>query len=226
MLIDPRNSGDWESCVVVPRLDLPSGWLFKSYMGVTATTGQLADNHDIIYLKTSSDAKVLEQVEEQSKVHFGLDDSWSSDSKFERVVEVINKLIDAHETLDHHVEHQLASVVDHIKNLISKLEKREDNSESRLTNLEAIIKKEVEGSLETRLSALEMQMKGSVERKMSNIESALDRKMTRIESKASEIVQTGSAAWRLPFFILLVVFLASAGGIYYFYRRLQKMHLL
>jgi mannose-binding lectin 2 len=127
--------------VTIPRLNLPAGWLSKSYIGVTATTGQLADNHDIIYLKTSSDATQIDQVEEEAKIHFALDEDLSTPDKFNRLVEVTNKLIDAHETLDHHVEHQLASVVDHIKNLISKLEKREDKSETRLTNLEDIIKK-------------------------------------------------------------------------------------
>ncbi len=45
-----------------------------------------------------------------------------------------------HDTLDHHVEHQLAAVMDHIKNLIGKLEKREDNAESRIENIEKLIK--------------------------------------------------------------------------------------
>ncbi len=44
------------------------------------------------------------------------------------------------ETLDHHVEHEFASVADNIKNLIGKLEKREDKSESRLENLEGLVK--------------------------------------------------------------------------------------
>lgn len=139
--MDPKNSGEWENCVSINKLNLPAGWVQKSYIGLTATTGQLADNHDIIYLKSSSDASLLEIVEDESKVHFALEDSVDTKTKFDRLVEVTNKLIDAHETLDHHVEHQLASVMDHIKNLIGKIEKREDSSENRITNLEGIIKK-------------------------------------------------------------------------------------
>jgi flagellar capping protein FliD len=52
----------------------------------------------------------------------------------------VNKLIAAQETLDHHLEHQIASITDHIKNLIGKIEKREDKSETRLENLENLIK--------------------------------------------------------------------------------------
>jgi hypothetical protein len=54
--------------------------------------------------------------------------------------EVLNKVITEHETLNHHVEHQVASIMDHIKNLIGKLEKREDKSEVRIEHLETLIK--------------------------------------------------------------------------------------
>lgn len=69
-------------------------------------------------------------------------------------------------------------------------------------------------------------MKGSVERKMTNIESALDRKMARIETKTTELAQYNAGGWKLPFLILLVIMAAAAGGLYYFYRRLLKMHIL
>lgn len=89
-----------------------------------------------------------------------------------------------------------------------------------------VYSKEVEGSLETRLGALEMQMKGSVERKMTNIESALDRKMNRIETKTTELAQNNATGWKLPFLILVVIIVAAAAGLYYMYLRLQKMHIL
>lgn len=69
-------------------------------------------------------------------------------------------------------------------------------------------------------------MKGSVERKMTNIESALDRKMARIETKTTELAQNNAGGWKLPFMILVVIIATAAGGLYYFYRRLLKMHIL
>lgn len=155
----------------------------------------------------------------------------------------MNSFLKLHETLEHHVEHQFASVSDNIKNLIGKLEKREDKSESRLENLEALIKqvsqnrdilvlasfhilKEVDGTLDKRLTSLEMQMKGSVERKMNNIESSLDRKMSTMEEKASTIVTTNAGSWKLPFLFLLVIITAAGIGLYFFYKSLLKKHLL
>ncbi len=81
--IDARNSGEWTPCVNVTDLKLPSNWVPRSHIGLTATTGQLADNHDIIYLKSFSDAKVLDQAEEmeQNKVHFAVDGDLSLDQQ-------------------------------------------------------------------------------------------------------------------------------------------------
>lgn len=53
----------------------------------------------------------------------------------------MNKLVGSLDVQDHHVEHQLAAVQDHIKNLIGKIQAREDKSESRIENLEALVKK-------------------------------------------------------------------------------------
>ena len=45
------------------------------------------------------------------------------------------------EVADHHVEHELAAVQDHIKNLIGKIQQREDKAETRIENLEGLVKK-------------------------------------------------------------------------------------
>jgi predicted PurR-regulated permease PerM len=85
---------------------------------------------------------------------------------------------------------------------------------------------EVAGSLDSRLTALEQQMNGQVNKKMMNIENALDRKMSNLEQKAEEFSKEGATSWRLPFLILLVLMIAAAVGLYLFYERLRKMHLL
>lgn len=227
--IDARNTNEWTFCTSIPALGLPEGWLARSHIGLTATTGQLADNHDVLYLKSFSNATVLDEDEanEFSNVHFELPKDLDIDHQLLALEEVINKIINKHETLDHHVEHQVAAIMDHIKNLIKKLEQREDKSEQRIENLEGLIQKQVEGSLESRLSALELQMKGGIEKKMSNIESALDRKMNRIETQASELAQTGSSdGWKLPFLFLLLVIVVAGVGLYMFYLKMKKMHIL
>jgi mannose-binding lectin 2 len=63
VFIDAANTGEWESCVNVENTGLSDYWANRAYIGVTATTGQLADNHDVIALKTYSDQAVLDADE-------------------------------------------------------------------------------------------------------------------------------------------------------------------
>jgi hypothetical protein len=42
------------------------------------------------------------------------------------------------DVFDHHVEHELTAINDHIANLLSKIEKREDKAELRIENIEAV----------------------------------------------------------------------------------------
>lgn len=140
--IDPQNSGDWTPCVNISTLGLPSNWARSAHLGLTASTGQLADNHDVLSLKTYSDAATLDAVEteEMNKPLFALNNQLSLEFQLKSLEKSVNDLMKQYETLDHHVEHEFAAVADNIKNLIGKLEKREDKSESRLENLEALIK--------------------------------------------------------------------------------------
>jgi mannose-binding lectin 2 len=81
VFIDARNTGEWSPCVNVSSLNLPAGWVPKLHIGLTASTGQLADNHDVLYLKTFSDAQALDlkEEEEASKIHFAVDDHASTE---------------------------------------------------------------------------------------------------------------------------------------------------
>ncbi len=82
------------------------------------------------------------------------------------------------------------------------------------------------GSLDSRLTALELQMKGAVEKKMLNIETSLDRKMSRLQSQAEDLGKESAGSWKLPFLILVVLMLGAAVGLYFFYEKMRKMHLL
>eukprot|EP00051_Salpingoeca_urceolata_P030999 m.10110 g.10110 ORF g.10110 m.10110 type:complete len:348 (+) comp3687_c0_seq1:214-1257(+) len=49
VLVDAKNSNEWEECFVVKDVFLPGGYHF----GFTAATGDLADNHDILDVAVS-----------------------------------------------------------------------------------------------------------------------------------------------------------------------------
>lgn len=73
VMVDARNTGEWLECVNLDKLGLPAGWVRDSFIGLTASTGQLADNHDVISLVTDSEstqaiADVVEQHGARNRV--------------------------------------------------------------------------------------------------------------------------------------------------------------
>jgi mannose-binding lectin 2 len=59
LFIDARNSGEWTPCVKLLDLKLPAGWIEHAHIGLTASTGQLADNHDAISLLVHGGSDVI-----------------------------------------------------------------------------------------------------------------------------------------------------------------------
>lgn len=54
--IDARNTGVWKECFLEAPLQAPEGWWRGgSYLGLTASTGDLADNHDVLSLIVTSE---------------------------------------------------------------------------------------------------------------------------------------------------------------------------
>eukprot|EP00604_Paraphysomonas_vestita_P003199 CAMPEP_0174821850 /NCGR_PEP_ID=MMETSP1107-20130205/10468_1 /TAXON_ID=36770 /ORGANISM="Paraphysomonas vestita, Strain GFlagA" /LENGTH=232 /DNA_ID=CAMNT_0016039345 /DNA_START=478 /DNA_END=1173 /DNA_ORIENTATION=- len=193
VFIDPNNSGSWNDCATADLKKLSPDWLSKSHIGITASTGQLADNHDVISLQSFSDQEVLEQHEEAKKKEkaFALNENDTLDTRLSKMEAALNDLLGKAEFLDHHVEHALASIDDHIANMIGKIEKREDKSESRIGDLESIIKKEIDGTLERRLDRLENQLNGNVNRKVKGMETELNK---QIEAQL-EVTKSTAGSW-------------------------------
>lgn len=74
------------SCVTIPDIGLPNNWARSAHLGLTATTGQLADNHDIISLKSYDETQLVgkDEVEDSNKHRFHLDVQQSFESQLKR----------------------------------------------------------------------------------------------------------------------------------------------
>lgn len=88
--IDEKNTGNFHICIN-ERVDLDANWWRKAYIGISATTGQLADNHDILSVETvegegnpdnvqvtrsedremASDSRALQQLLRENQVDVG-----------------------------------------------------------------------------------------------------------------------------------------------------------
>eukprot|EP01035_Chromulina_nebulosa_P019165 gene19165-25009_t len=147
VLVDAKNTGEWTTCVDITDLPLQKDWLKKAYVGITATTGQLADNHDVISLTSYSDYEVMEKVEEEkdNKRLFESFPGKDFDERITRLEETMNDVLTKFNVLDHHIEHEFVAANDHIDNMIAKLNSKEESAETRIEDLESLVKKQVEG---------------------------------------------------------------------------------
>jgi mannose-binding lectin 2 len=49
VMMDAKNTGEWTQCYR-SELSFADDWMEKAHIGITASTGSLADNHDVIAL--------------------------------------------------------------------------------------------------------------------------------------------------------------------------------
>jgi archaellum component FlaC len=130
-------------------------------------------------------------------------------------------VLDQQAYLDEHIEHEFVSVEDHILNLKTKIEKREDSSDLRIEELEKLIKKEVDGSLSGRLSQVERQLRDDTNRKLAKIEETLNKLKINVDYTGST-VQKASGEWKTPFMILVGLLVLASVGLFFFYQHLLK----
>ena len=234
--IDPRATGAWTQCVAEAPLPLPDGWHRDgAWLGLTATTGDLADNHDVLSVQVGPEDEAAPNPFEAganapppfvSTGNPALDASVQSAAAREAAV-----LADRLAYIHHHMEHQLSSVNDGIKVALKKLtdqaralEEQEASNAARIAELEksvfAKVASEVDSSIAARLTKLEGAVDASLQAKLdSKLQSDV---LPHIESR----VESSSRSWLLPFAVLAALILALAAFGYSKYRYMMKTHLL
>lgn len=221
--IDNRNTGEWVGCVNINNLTLPDNFVLKAHIGVTATTGQLADNHDVLSLMSFSDSSVMEteDLKQLEKVSFETASAMGVADRLLRLEQAMSKVLDQQSYFDEHIEHELVSVEDHIANLKAKIEKREDSADLRIDELEKLVKKEVDGSLNGRLNQIERQIRDDINRKLTKIDEALRKLKINVDDTGSTVVKV-SGEWKTPFMVLVGFLVVACIGLFFFYQHLLK----
>jgi mannose-binding lectin 2 len=220
--MDPKSSGTWTDCFHVDTLGLRDGWDNQMYISLSSSTGQLADNHDIIAVMMDSDPdatfqeagpdsmpppslglspQLNEAVLQASKFYA---DQVSADVKY----------------LHHHLEHQLAAVHDSLKHTVATLQKQEAEAEGRIDELEKRVFSEVATKIDT-----------SVEERITFLEAALNRNVKKtIEKDVTKTIQAEvegvTGTWKWPFVVFVVVVVSLFVLAWRKYQYLVKRHLL
>jgi len=212
----------WSECLDM-AVDLPAQWLKSAHLGLSASTGQLADNHDVISLVSFSDQDAHAERELAVAGSKGFERGEGFDeARLDRVEDMLNTLLTKLDNLQHHFEHEIVQFEDHMKVTTSKLSAAEAESENRITELERRVMSSVEDNVETRLSQIEGELDSSLISRISSVERVMNK---RIGTAVGE-VSKGMGKWKLPFVGVLLVLFAAGVFLWRAYRQAKKSHLL
>ncbi|ETW01624.1 hypothetical protein H310_06256 [Aphanomyces invadans] len=207
--IDPTNSGFWSPCYE-DTIQMPSTWLSQATLGVTASTGSLADTHDLIALEfydTMHDeailqkdyATVAEKAPPASTDHI--------EDKDERNLIKIKELQRLYDQMVEDFEHEYQALKEETANTVGKLRQQEQDDLRRIEQLEEWVNSRVDEKV------------GS---KVQEIEETVDKSL---KSKLEE-TEVSSGGWKIPFVILVLVLGGGVAFAYTKYQELRKSHLL
>lgn len=223
-------------------------------MGVTAATGQLADNHDIISVTTDTDVTQGDVVvrserrivESGAKVAnsqlFAVQPNGPIENRLQKIETALNDILNRMATLDLEMEHFGVGTEEKLRNIVGKLSKREDESERRIEVIEGIVRQQVEhhvvSHIEDRLADHEAGIKADLQETVNDIADHIDRQVDTIEkhkeqvgsfvvNEAEKILGSmGGGGWKMPFYFLLILVLGGLGSGYYYFQQFKKKHFL
>lgn len=234
--LDARGTGEYKECVTDYEIPIPGDdWYKTSYLGLTASTGQLADNHDIIAFVT---AQGNEQSPEGLEISVPAVASGNDqvDAAIKTALGKVDLSMDSKmQDFRHEIEHDLAAIQDSLQNTIKKMQEKEQENLERIEALEARMSErlssKVGDAVEGRLKALEGKFSESLDARMDeNLKRQLpgltDRVKADVGAELGNNGGGGGGGWVIPFIILLLIVLGMAGFGYNKYRDFKKSHLL
>ncbi|KDO22876.1 hypothetical protein SPRG_12013 [Saprolegnia parasitica CBS 223.65] len=207
--IDPKSKAEWTACYE-GQLPFAANWLETARIGLTGSTGGLADNHDVLSFLSFSEPNDIEMQLTDSDVY------WNNYSKEHD--SILNsehcdqscKLIILEKALANvkvENEHTMVSLQEKTRNSLSKVAAREAVNQGKIAELTD----RLEQYLNTKLDASTRDVAGDVE--------------SALHAKVNEKVEA-STGWKLPFFVLFAGLLGAGSFVYKKYNDLRKSHLL
>jgi len=111
--MDAKATGAWAPCITDAAVAAPEGWWREAegsggaWMGLTATTGELADNHDVLSVQTGPEDEVAPLLWLEPRPEMQLSGSEQIDNSIRSAVAYENWVLKERLAfLEHHLEHQ------------------------------------------------------------------------------------------------------------------------
>eukprot|EP00944_MAST-04C_sp_MAST-4C-sp1_P006919 g6919.t1 len=186
--VDQTGDGKFKHCFSAQNV-LPETFdVRRAFFGLSATTGQLADNHDVLSFN-SYELELSDQEAPNPELHhtkaseapiLPMENPDHEDYDPEAALRKLIKKSDAKTEslvydLKHDFDHKVSHMRDEMKKLIGKLKTQEDKLEGRVKTMEddAIgdVVKELKKSMEERLKEIGSVLSDNVEQRLQELES-------------------------------------------------------
>lgn len=154
--IDARNTGEWIKCIDKAVVDLPAEWHKSAHVGMTATTGQLADNHDIISLQVLEGNGVVADAAKEASENAPAMIS-TGQPRFDVAAQtaatreagiVKAEMLELHHELEHHMD----KIYDELKHTVKRLQEAEAKVEERVREIELKLSSSVQDQVERHMN--------------------------------------------------------------------------
>lgn len=208
--VDAGASGQWVACHEV-TLPFAANWLKDATIGISAATGALADNHDIIRFDAFTDFtdEDVGLVDSEAIMHTVSKDykKWldSPSCGTDCIIAVMQKEL-GNFRVD--AEHRFADLKEKTENTVGKMKKQDMENERRIAELEAKVAKKIDAKLDETNANLGTEVN------------------VKIAKQLADNPDIGGGGWKTPFFLLFLGLSAGAAFVYRKYQALMKSHLL
>jgi mannose-binding lectin 2 len=187
--IDARGSGAWVPCIMDAPVSAPAGWFRDGlWLGLTASTGDLADNHDVLSVQVGAEDEAAAPPASMAGVAAvvtpefrGTGDPRIDDAIRSAAAAESALLQDKLTVVQHGLEHQLSSISDSLKAALKKLQDSETEAEKRIEEIERRIGQKVEDKLTASVGK-------AMDQKLAQ---AVDQKLSRVEGMVTDAVKSG-----------------------------------
>lgn len=234
IFLDLQAKDEWKPCIEDYQLPFSDGWALKDtrgvFMGLTAITGDLHDNHDILGVITSDHDGFAPWPMSDEKITNIDTDVTTGNSDIDKALEKTVSIAKAHtleqvDLIKQTLEYSMSTMEESIKQTIQKLINLDEENRKRIEELERKVEQMVgeavgkhvdssmdiklENSLTKRIQKLEEQLRRSVD---SNIDTKLERKLeSKIEKKLPDFEEKFQSTSR-PYIVILMVLIVFVVG--------------
>jgi|Transcript_53984 hypothetical protein len=204
---------DWYECFQMRNVQLP---MTSGYFGVSAATGDLVDNHDIIHFTVRSLADVDDPLADY--------EHWMTAEKQSETLRIEEHDLRPAEALQRDYQRVLRAQAKAIKQLNADVDKLKQQMEFQIASMAtgiSVARKEVDEKAE------QINLVSQKVEEAEAVSAQLKEAKTVVENIKEEVsqVKKNSGGWGWPFILLFVMLIALAGVGYNRYRKIMKSHL-